>query len=46
MNQAEGDKVLSSMVKFIESHGENRAAAIRKKADEEFTVGKSHCNVC
>lgn len=37
---AEGDKVLGSMVKFIESHGENRAATIRKKADEEYTIGK------
>lgn len=40
MNAQEGDKVLSSMVNFIETHGENRAQTIKRKAEEEYTIGK------
>ena len=38
MNDSEASTILKGMVDFIRSQGEERAAAIYKQADDEFTV--------
>ena len=41
MNENEASKVLDSMVQFIRNHGQEKAATIRRQAEQEFTIGKS-----
>lgn len=38
MNDTEADKVLSSMIVFIKTHGDERVANIDKQAEDEFTI--------
>ena len=40
MNETEATKVLSSMIQFIKSHGDERVQTITKQADDEFTIEK------
>lgn len=40
MNELEADNVLKSMISFIRSHGNERVSAIKKQADDEFTIQK------
>jgi hypothetical protein len=38
MQDAEADRVLTSMITFIKTHGEERVANIEKQAEDEFTI--------
>ena len=40
MNDTEASKVLTSMIQFIRTHGDERVATINNQAQEEFTIQK------
>ena len=39
MNEKEAQDAIQQMIDFIQKEAEDRAAEIKKKADEEFTIG-------
>jgi len=39
MNEKEAQNAIAQMIKFIESEAEDRAKDIKKKTDEECTIG-------
>ena len=38
MDDSEAGNVLSSMIQFINNHGEEQAEQLRREADQEFTI--------
>jgi len=41
MNDAQADKILDSMVAFIEQHGKEEVARIEKTMQDDYTIGKN-----
>ena len=39
MNEKEAQDAIQQMIDFIQKEAEDRATEIKKKADEEFTIG-------
>lgn len=40
MNDTEAASVLTSMIAFIKTHGDERVMAIKKQTEDEFTIQK------
>ena len=40
MDNVQSDKVLESMIQFIDNHGKEQAKEIAMKTEQEYTIGR------